>query len=142
MLGVSVTNVDFVFIGYGAQWNNFAKPATVDDNFSLLDAMLMLLGSSGVYLVITWYVDGVFPGEYGVPLPWYFPLSVRTILFKNALRDSNFNFFFEKNHTLRLHFLMFSRKITGAERLGNHQQKAIQENWILNTLREIRMPCP
>uniref|UniRef100_K1QVF6 ATP-binding cassette sub-family A member 3 n=1 Tax=Magallana gigas TaxID=29159 RepID=K1QVF6_MAGGI len=61
--------------GYGAQWNNFAKPATVDDNFSLLDSMLMLLGSSGVYLVITWYVDGVFPGEYGVPLPWYFPLS-------------------------------------------------------------------
>ncbi|XP_062570055.1 phospholipid-transporting ATPase ABCA3-like [Saccostrea cucullata] len=61
--------------GYGAQWNNFAEPATVDDNFSLLDSMLMLLGSSAIYLIITWYVDGVFPGEYGVPLPWYFPLS-------------------------------------------------------------------
>jgi hypothetical protein len=65
------------FTGYGAQWDNIAQPATVDDNFSLLDAMLMLLGASGIYLLITWYVDGVFPGEYGVPLPWYFPVSVR-----------------------------------------------------------------
>lgn len=137
MLGVSVTIFDSVVIGYGAQWNNFAKPATVDDNFSLLDSMLMLLGSSGVYLVITWYVDGVFPGEYGVPLPWYFPLSVRIIiLILITLRDRNFSFYFSRKTVL-----LFSRKITGAERLGNHQQKAIQESWILNTLREIRMPC-
>lgn len=137
MLGVSVTIFDSVFIGYGAQWNNFAKPATVDDNFSLLDSMLMLLGSSGVYLVITWYVDGVFPGEYGVPLPWYFPLSVRIIiLILITLRDRNFSFYFSRKTVL-----LFSRKITGAERLENHQQKAIQESWILNTLREIRMPC-
>lgn len=137
MLGVSVTIFDSVVIGYGAQWNNFAKPATVDDNFSLLDSMLMLLGSSGVYLVITWYVDGVFPGEYGVPLPWYFPLSVRIIiLILITSRDRNFSFYFSRKTVL-----LFSRKITGAERLGNHQQKAIQESWILNTLREIRMPC-
>lgn len=97
MLGVSVTIFDSVVIGYGAQWNNFAKPATVDDNFSLLDSMLMLLGSSGVYLVITWYVDGVFPGEYGVPLPWYFPLSVRIIiLILITLRDRNFSFYFSR----------------------------------------------
>lgn len=97
MLGVSVTIFDSVVIGYGAQWNNFAKPATVDDNFSLLDSMLMLLGSSGVYLVITWYIDGVFPGEYGVPLPWYFPLSVRIIiLILITSRDRNFSFYFSR----------------------------------------------
>lgn len=144
MLGVSVTIFDSVVIGYGAQWNNFAKPATVDDNFSLLDSMLMLLGSSGVYLVITWYVDGVFPGEYGVPLPWYFPLSVRIIiLILITSRDRNFSFYFSRKTVLQYTkiALLFSRKITGAERLGNHQQKAIQESWILNTLREIRMPC-
>ncbi|XP_071081907.1 phospholipid-transporting ATPase ABCA3-like [Haliotis cracherodii] len=61
--------------GAGAQWNNFTSPATVDDNYSLLDAMVMLLGDTLIHLVITWYVDNVRPGEFGVPKPWYFPFT-------------------------------------------------------------------
>ncbi|XP_067683603.1 phospholipid-transporting ATPase ABCA3-like [Haliotis asinina] len=61
--------------GAGAQWNNFTSPATVDDNYSLLDAMIMLLGDTAIHLVITWYVDNVRPGEFGVPKPWYFPFT-------------------------------------------------------------------
>ncbi|KAJ8311157.1 hypothetical protein KUTeg_011296 [Tegillarca granosa] len=41
----------------GAQWWNFYKPASIDDNFSLLFAMLMLLGDSLLYFLIAWYVD-------------------------------------------------------------------------------------
>ena len=62
--------------GDGAQWKNFIHPASVDDNFSLGDAMLMLIIDTALYLLVAWYVDNVFPGEYGVPEPWYFFFTV------------------------------------------------------------------
>ncbi|XP_067683952.1 phospholipid-transporting ATPase ABCA3-like [Haliotis asinina] len=58
--------------GSGVQWSNFAQPASVDDNLSLLDTMLMLLVDSVIHFLVTWYVDNVWPGEFGVPKPWYF----------------------------------------------------------------------
>ncbi|PVD25013.1 hypothetical protein C0Q70_15510 [Pomacea canaliculata] len=58
--------------GAGAQWSNFHQPATVDDNFALLHAMIMLLVDAVIYLLITWYIDNVHPGEFGVPKPVYF----------------------------------------------------------------------
>ncbi|KAL8560975.1 hypothetical protein ACOMHN_061189 [Nucella lapillus] len=58
--------------GEGARWSNVYRKASVDDNFSLLDAMLMLLLDSALHLLITWYVDNVRPGDYGVPKPFYF----------------------------------------------------------------------
>ncbi|XP_071081906.1 phospholipid-transporting ATPase ABCA3-like isoform X2 [Haliotis cracherodii] len=61
--------------GSGVQWSNFHEPATVDDNFSLLDAILMLLGDTAIHLLITWYMDNVWPGEFGVPKPFYFPFT-------------------------------------------------------------------
>ncbi|XP_071081913.1 phospholipid-transporting ATPase ABCA3-like [Haliotis cracherodii] len=61
--------------GSGVQWSNLHEPATVDDNFSLLDAILMLLGDTAIHLLITWYMDNVWPGEFGVPKPFYFPFT-------------------------------------------------------------------
>ncbi|XP_067683948.1 phospholipid-transporting ATPase ABCA3-like [Haliotis asinina] len=61
--------------GSGVQWSNFHEPATVDDNFTLLDAILMLLGDTAIHLLITWYLDNVRPGEFGVPKPFYFPFT-------------------------------------------------------------------
>ncbi|KAK6177284.1 hypothetical protein SNE40_015412 [Patella caerulea] len=61
--------------GDGIQWNNIAEPATVDDNFSMLDAILMMLGDTAIYMLIVWYVDNVHPGEFGVPKPFYFPFT-------------------------------------------------------------------
>ncbi|XP_071081909.1 phospholipid-transporting ATPase ABCA3-like [Haliotis cracherodii] len=62
--------------GSGIQWSNFDQPASVDDNLSLLDVMLMLLVDSAIHLLITWYVDNVWPGEFGVPKPWYFAFTI------------------------------------------------------------------
>lgn len=73
-LGVNTIGI-YEGTGDGARWSNFHQPATVDDNFSLLDAMLMLLVDTVLYLLVTWYVDNVHPGDYGVPQPWYFPVS-------------------------------------------------------------------
>lgn len=50
--------------------------ASVDDNFSLAYIMMMMVVDTVLYGIITWYIEAVFPGEYGVPLPWYFPFTV------------------------------------------------------------------
>ena len=28
-----------------------------------------------LYFVVTWYIEGVYPGQYGVAKPWYFPFT-------------------------------------------------------------------
>ncbi len=38
-------------------------------------AILMLLLDSVLYAVLAWYVEAVWPGQYGVPKPWYFFLT-------------------------------------------------------------------
>ncbi|XP_061079781.1 phospholipid-transporting ATPase ABCA3 [Conger conger] len=58
--------------GTGIQWHNLFEPVTVDDDFSLAQVMGMLLLDSVLYGLVAWYMEMVFPGEYGVPLPWYF----------------------------------------------------------------------
>lgn len=37
--------------------------------------MLMLVLDGIIYFLITLYVEAIFPGEYGVPQPWYFPFT-------------------------------------------------------------------
>lgn len=61
--------------GEGLQWSTVWKPVSPDDQFVLGYIMLMLIFDALVYLLIALYVEGVFPGEYGVPLPWYFPFT-------------------------------------------------------------------
>ncbi|KAJ8398776.1 hypothetical protein AAFF_G00419730, partial [Aldrovandia affinis] len=58
--------------GTGIQWHNVFDPVTVDDDFSLAQVMGLLLLDAVLYGLVAWYVEAVFPGEYGVPLPWYF----------------------------------------------------------------------
>ncbi|XP_050415060.2 phospholipid-transporting ATPase ABCA3 [Patella vulgata] len=62
-------------IGEGVQWSNIASPAYFQDNYCMLDAMLMLLGDSAIYLTIMWYIENVHPGKHGVPRPLYFPFT-------------------------------------------------------------------
>lgn len=61
--------------GAGAQWTNFYEPATVDDNFSLGDAMGMLLLDSIIYFLVAWYMENIRPGDFGIPKPFYFPFT-------------------------------------------------------------------
>uniref|UniRef100_A0A8C3Y8A5 ATP binding cassette subfamily A member 3 n=1 Tax=Catharus ustulatus TaxID=91951 RepID=A0A8C3Y8A5_CATUS len=61
--------------GTGIQWRDLMKPISVDDNFTLAQVLGMLLLDSVLYGMVAWYVEAVFPGEYGVPQPWYFFLT-------------------------------------------------------------------
>uniref|UniRef100_A0A8C9PJT3 ABC transporter domain-containing protein n=1 Tax=Spermophilus dauricus TaxID=99837 RepID=A0A8C9PJT3_SPEDA len=55
--------------GTGIQWKNMGS---IHGEFSFIQVMLMLLLDSLLYCVITWYVESVFPGKFGIPKPWYF----------------------------------------------------------------------
>lgn len=62
--------------GTGVQWKDLMKPVSVDDNFTLAHVLGMLLLDSVLYGLVAWYVEAVFPGEYGIPRPWYFFIMV------------------------------------------------------------------
>ncbi|CAD5111485.1 DgyrCDS794 [Dimorphilus gyrociliatus] len=61
--------------GEGVQWNNIGKLATEDENFKMSDVFLILLIDTILYGIITWYVDNIHPGEFGLAKPWYFPFT-------------------------------------------------------------------
>lgn len=64
--------------GAGAHWSTIATLVSPDDNITLLDIIFMLFFDSILYLFIAIYVEAIFPGTYGVALPWYFPFTVST----------------------------------------------------------------
>lgn len=61
--------------GEGTQWWNLFQPHSVDTSLSVGLVMVMLLAAAVLYLIIALYVEQIFPGDYGVPKPWYFPVS-------------------------------------------------------------------
>ncbi|XP_029015057.1 phospholipid-transporting ATPase ABCA3 [Betta splendens] len=58
--------------GTGIQWHNLFESVTVDDDFTLAQVLGLLLFDAVLYGLVAWYMEAVFPGEYGVPLPSYF----------------------------------------------------------------------
>ena len=57
------------------QWNNLNEPVSVDDNITFGQILLMFVVDSVLYILIMWYVEAVFPGQYGIPQrPWFFVL--------------------------------------------------------------------
>lgn len=62
--------------GHGAQWYNFATKINADDDLTLAHIIGMFLLSAFLYGLVAWYIDAVFPGNYGVPKPWNFFLQV------------------------------------------------------------------
>ncbi|XP_064590354.1 phospholipid-transporting ATPase ABCA7 isoform X2 [Zonotrichia leucophrys gambelii] len=59
--------------GVGIQWHNLAASPVPGDPYSFAAAMGLLLLDAVLYGLATWYIEGVFPGQYGIPKPWNFP---------------------------------------------------------------------
>jgi ATP-binding cassette subfamily A (ABC1) protein 3 len=51
------------------------KPIAPGDTLTLSLILLMLVVDAFIYLIIALYVEAVFPGDYGMPQPWYFPFT-------------------------------------------------------------------
>ena len=71
--------------GTGIQWSNLFDSVTVDDDFSMAEVMALLLFDSVLYGLVAWYMEAVFPGEYGVPLPSYFFVLVGCALSRSRM---------------------------------------------------------
>uniref|UniRef100_A0A8B9NNN4 P-type phospholipid transporter n=1 Tax=Accipiter nisus TaxID=211598 RepID=A0A8B9NNN4_9AVES len=61
--------------GVGVQWDNFFESPLEEDGFSITTSAGMMLFDTFLYGVMTWYIESVFPGQYGIPRPWYFPFT-------------------------------------------------------------------
>ncbi|XP_047205481.1 retinal-specific phospholipid-transporting ATPase ABCA4a isoform X2 [Girardinichthys multiradiatus] len=60
--------------GMGLQWDNIQTSPLEGDEFSFLTSICMMGLDTVLYGALAWYLDNVFPGEYGIGRPFYFPL--------------------------------------------------------------------
>ncbi|KAF7656308.1 hypothetical protein LDENG_00043690 [Lucifuga dentata] len=58
--------------GVGIQWYNLHSSPVEGDSYSFTTSIVMLYVDAVIYAIATWYIEAVFPGEYGIPKPWYF----------------------------------------------------------------------
>uniref|UniRef100_A0A8C2G1S6 P-type phospholipid transporter n=1 Tax=Cyprinus carpio TaxID=7962 RepID=A0A8C2G1S6_CYPCA len=61
--------------GVGIQWNNLFSSPLEEDNYNLTTCLVLMYFDAFLYGVMTWYIEAVFPGQYGIPRPWYFPFT-------------------------------------------------------------------
>ncbi|XP_070557065.1 uncharacterized protein [Ptychodera flava] len=61
--------------GIGIHWDNIKTNPIEGDvlTFDWVCAMMMIDGV--IYFIIGWYINNVYPGQYGIPRPFYFPLT-------------------------------------------------------------------
>jgi hypothetical protein len=108
----------FLLIGVGLRWDNFYQPVNAEDGFTMAHVFLMLVIDCIVYAMITWYVDAVYPGDFGIPKPLCFPFMVRRAM-KNldgSIFDNGFNVHaVTQSYVMRI--VCINRNPTGAERM-------------------------
>ncbi|XP_043924192.1 phospholipid-transporting ATPase ABCA1 [Protopterus annectens] len=61
--------------GVGIQWHNLFDSPIEEDGYNLTTSVCMMLFDTFLYGIMTWYIESVFPGQYGIPRPWYFPFT-------------------------------------------------------------------
>ncbi|XP_035527331.1 retinal-specific phospholipid-transporting ATPase ABCA4-like isoform X2 [Morone saxatilis] len=61
--------------GLGLQWDNIQTSPLEKDTFSFLTSIFMMVFDAFLYAILAWYLDNVFPGQYGIGRPFYFPFQ-------------------------------------------------------------------
>ncbi|KAF3687446.1 ATP-binding cassette sub-family A member 1 ATP-binding cassette transporter 1 [Channa argus] len=61
--------------GVGIQWSNLLASPLEEDSYNLTTSICLMLFDAVLYGIMTWYFEAVFPGQYGIPRPWYFPFT-------------------------------------------------------------------
>ncbi|KAL1023254.1 hypothetical protein UPYG_G00038330 [Umbra pygmaea] len=62
--------------GLGIQWFNLGSSPREGDHYSFSTSIIMLYVDALIYALATWYIEAVFPGQYGVPRPWNFVFTL------------------------------------------------------------------
>ncbi|XP_042876783.1 phospholipid-transporting ATPase ABCA3-like isoform X3 [Penaeus japonicus] len=71
-LGCQMTSM-FEGAGSGIHWNLLYSGVSPDDSFTLGHVFGMLIIDTTIFALLTWYIETVWPGQFGMPQPWYFP---------------------------------------------------------------------
>ncbi|KAJ8277432.1 hypothetical protein GJAV_G00075090 [Gymnothorax javanicus] len=58
--------------GVGIQWYNLVSSPMEGDLYNFRTSITLLYVDAVIYGVAAWYIEAVFPGEFGIPRPWYF----------------------------------------------------------------------
>ncbi|XP_062412894.1 retinal-specific phospholipid-transporting ATPase ABCA4-like [Sardina pilchardus] len=61
--------------GLGLQWDNIRTSPLDGDKYSFITSICMMALDALIYGILAWYLDNVFPGQYGIGRPFYFPLQ-------------------------------------------------------------------
>uniref|UniRef100_A0ABM5EM12 Phospholipid-transporting ATPase ABCA1-like isoform X1 n=1 Tax=Pogona vitticeps TaxID=103695 RepID=A0ABM5EM12_9SAUR len=72
--------------GVGLQWHNVNASPVEGDRYTFATSGGLLLLDAFLYGLATWYIEAVFPGQYGIPKPWNFPL-LKTYWFGESSKD-------------------------------------------------------
>nr|QUF59430.1 ATP-binding cassette transporter Abca3-like2 [Brachionus angularis] len=111
-----------------------------DDPLNLGAIMAAMIVWTLIYIPITWYIERIFPGEYGAPLPFYFPFMPsywrnpnKTLTEDKLEFDSikNDKYGFEKEPT-GLSRSISIQNITKKFRSGLSKNKTVVDNLSLN----------
>ncbi|XP_029904883.1 phospholipid-transporting ATPase ABCA1 isoform X2 [Myripristis murdjan] len=62
--------------GVGIQWYNVHSSPMEGDTYNFNTSIVMLYVDAVIYASAAWYIEAVFPGEYGIPKPWNFIFQV------------------------------------------------------------------
>ncbi|XP_041861136.1 phospholipid-transporting ATPase ABCA1 isoform X2 [Melanotaenia boesemani] len=62
--------------GVGIQWFNLKSSPVEGDLYNFTISITMLYVDAFIYALAAWYIEAVFPGEYGIPRPWYFIFQI------------------------------------------------------------------
>ena len=62
----------------------FPPSQLLNDEFCLGNVLAMLIVDTFLYGILTWYIEHVFPGSYGLPKAWYFPFQLSYWLGDNS----------------------------------------------------------
>ncbi|XP_056234951.1 phospholipid-transporting ATPase ABCA1 isoform X2 [Seriola aureovittata] len=62
--------------GVGIQWHNLRSSPVEGDSYSFTISIIMLYVDAFIYATAAWYIEAVFPGEFGIPRPWYFIFQI------------------------------------------------------------------
>uniref|UniRef100_A0A3P8YRV7 ABC transporter domain-containing protein n=1 Tax=Esox lucius TaxID=8010 RepID=A0A3P8YRV7_ESOLU len=74
--------------GVGIQWSNMAHNPE-GDRHTFAVSIIMMLIDAFIYWLLTCYIENVFPGQYGIPKPWYFLFTASYWCNKSVVPSNN-----------------------------------------------------
>ncbi|XP_068164948.1 phospholipid-transporting ATPase ABCA1-like [Antennarius striatus] len=75
--------------GIGIQWHNINTSPEDGKRYTFIVSIVMMLFDAAFYWLLTWYIENVFPGQYGIPKPWYFPFTASYWCGSNPVTDGD-----------------------------------------------------